>query len=626
MTRKTMRDAVIVELQETSELTDAEVDRAMDQAIHELSRFVPEEAVLEIIIDKTITGESFTSDHGVAVSLASSPIIFASERVTNSGATITYARTIDYTMDYLNGTITTLASGSMVDATSHLVNYTRDYRLINVSGLLTNPRRIIRVEGVSAGRLQSISTDVFGNFIELLTSSDGGSQAAPGDSQHLRIFYLAERELGPLDADSMSGLHQEYLEEMVIRGTSGFVMRMIARDNQSVLDLTILTNITDDSGNRLGQAVAQTNALDAANVALDGIGAILAAIRGSAGEPYDDALTALDKVATNLDIGSRAADDALLEVDTELATALTTLQAIRGTATEPFDEGIAALLLMNVQTVTNGSATAGKISDEIDGASDSIDAELDNIVSDLVAIRDETAQVLDHMETDAENANKYLADGDAFLNTINTGGPGVPANFVAFAQAKVAMATAFVANASQEVGAANVRLGATQMRVNLVNMRVQEVATRMSITSALAVEANAYNDLSLMLIKESETHIAMALAHTQEAARWQESAGIYIAEARGRIEAAQIIIAEAGTTIAQASGYVEESNARIAIDKITQDAMDANIRVIAVGLQLVDSQNRDADIRLGEFRNMIRDFAESHTQPSHIAARGQWKA
>jgi hypothetical protein len=82
--------------------------------------------------DSHITDESFTSAFDTPVSLANPNIVSGSEVVTSSDGLTTYVNGTDYTMDYVGGKITVLSTGSMVDATSYLIDY--NYMIANTIG------------------------------------------------------------------------------------------------------------------------------------------------------------------------------------------------------------------------------------------------------------------------------------------------------------------------------------------------------------------------------------------------------------------------------------------------------------------------------------------------------------
>jgi hypothetical protein len=76
------------------------------------------------ISNNTISDETFTSDHDVAVSLDNVGIIQYSETVADDAdETTKYTRDTDYTMGYSAGTITVDSTGSILDATTVYINY-----------------------------------------------------------------------------------------------------------------------------------------------------------------------------------------------------------------------------------------------------------------------------------------------------------------------------------------------------------------------------------------------------------------------------------------------------------------------------------------------------------------------
>jgi len=87
-----------------------------------IDQITPEEFARDVSTENT-TGEVFTSDHDVAVSLDNNAILQYSETVTSSDGTSTYARSTDYNISYVGGTITVLSTGSMADATSFKIDY-----------------------------------------------------------------------------------------------------------------------------------------------------------------------------------------------------------------------------------------------------------------------------------------------------------------------------------------------------------------------------------------------------------------------------------------------------------------------------------------------------------------------
>ena len=94
-------------------------DKSNDSII---SQVTPEEFERDVAAN-SVSNESFTSSFGVAVSLANIAILQYSEIVTTVAGTTTYIRDTDYTIDYVAGTITVLAAGSMANATAYYIDY-----------------------------------------------------------------------------------------------------------------------------------------------------------------------------------------------------------------------------------------------------------------------------------------------------------------------------------------------------------------------------------------------------------------------------------------------------------------------------------------------------------------------
>jgi len=73
-----------------------------------------------------VTDEAFTGHHGAWVSLANKRLRGGSVAVTSSPAGATYSEYSDYVVDYGNGRVMTLATGTMANNTAFLIDYTYD--------------------------------------------------------------------------------------------------------------------------------------------------------------------------------------------------------------------------------------------------------------------------------------------------------------------------------------------------------------------------------------------------------------------------------------------------------------------------------------------------------------------
>ena len=84
------------------------------------------DAIVEITDNNSsgnVTDENITASHDSAVALTNQGLVNGTVVVTNSGNTTEYILDTDYTIDYMNGTITALSSGSIADGESLLVDY-----------------------------------------------------------------------------------------------------------------------------------------------------------------------------------------------------------------------------------------------------------------------------------------------------------------------------------------------------------------------------------------------------------------------------------------------------------------------------------------------------------------------
>jgi hypothetical protein len=94
-------------------------DESNDQII---SQITPEEMQRQIS-ETLVSNEDVTVVSATSVALSNSSLQQYSETVTTVAGTTTYIRDVDYTMDYVAGTITMLAGGSMVTATQYHIDY-----------------------------------------------------------------------------------------------------------------------------------------------------------------------------------------------------------------------------------------------------------------------------------------------------------------------------------------------------------------------------------------------------------------------------------------------------------------------------------------------------------------------
>ncbi|RME75436.1 MAG: hypothetical protein D6784_07915 [Chloroflexi bacterium] len=109
----------------------------------------------------TVTDESFTSAHDSWVQLANRRLRPGSVTVTSNPAGTTYTEYADYVIDYANGKIMVLSTGSMADATGFLIDYTYDKVRAGENAAIQRGKGSLSYQTVElmADRLASLVTD-----------------------------------------------------------------------------------------------------------------------------------------------------------------------------------------------------------------------------------------------------------------------------------------------------------------------------------------------------------------------------------------------------------------------------------------------------------------------------------
>jgi len=174
-------------------LTADEAKEAVRKAIYDLSRHSPLQKVYEYTLDFDVEDEDFTAILGTAVSLAYKPITHGSEVIETTDGVTQYTRDTDYTMDYSNGTITALSTGSMTAIEYH-ASYTKSKIAVDLSAI-TDLMRVSYVEFPLGSVPQDINTfKVWGSLL-FIGGARKASQEQMGDTEHLVLYYEAEHNI-----------------------------------------------------------------------------------------------------------------------------------------------------------------------------------------------------------------------------------------------------------------------------------------------------------------------------------------------------------------------------------------------------------------------------------------------
>jgi len=175
------------------EITATEIERCIDRSVEDINRFYPDEAYYEYAVNYEISDESWTSAtaHGTYTNLANKPIKPLTETVTSADGATTYERDVDYTIDYINGRITTISTGDMLVETEYLISYTKSKITVNISSL-TGLIRVVDVELVnSTGNIpqKKVGFEIFGDILYIGSQGMKTSQQELSSSDRIIIYY-----------------------------------------------------------------------------------------------------------------------------------------------------------------------------------------------------------------------------------------------------------------------------------------------------------------------------------------------------------------------------------------------------------------------------------------------------
>jgi len=255
---------------------DAMVNQAIYDVVADISRLSPRELVhIEVLHNRTVTDESFTSNHDTWVTLANKPIDMTQTIVvTTSPAGTTYTEDTDYIIDYAQGRVQVLSTGSMADATAFLIDYEKSLLGIDVSSL-TDFIAVERIEVAKQGGRPYQSYASFWLWGDILWLQARDSTQSPlVENDHVRIWYQAEHT----KPGASAGSYPAYMDDIVVKGAVAYALfsKHRERNLQAVTDLATARTqlaIADDDQTIIDTAItAVTTALDAAATALAAAG------------------------------------------------------------------------------------------------------------------------------------------------------------------------------------------------------------------------------------------------------------------------------------------------------------------------------------------------------------------
>ena len=632
-----------------AQLTTTEAAKAIAKAAAAISRFYPLKSVAEKIISTTVTDEAFTTAaaDGTYKALANKAITPNSEVVTTTDGLTTYVKDTDYTMNYIEGSITTISGGAMVVLTAYEIDYTMDEFIVDITSLLTNPITILAVEDVRQGVPQGFfDLEWHDNYLTVRAKGQH-SQSILSDTQILRIWYHA-MHTGP--TTSVQGTWPRFLDEVMLVGAEAYALQILAQKQQQAA-------VTDNAS--VGTALAAADddvtaigtAITAVATALGAMGTELDKIDGGAGEPYNLALAALAKVTTHAGTAAAALDKVDVHIATDAEAALDKVATHAGTEADSLldllvsrtNVGVDAEITLNkarlakdtVGGVGDAGLSAGglffNVAAQLTGATDSAKEALDTITATLLGLATTAlALVGKELGTDTPstlNADAYLNVGDDLINSRNFGIDPANQNRL-YAETKVAMARTYAEKVAQTIALMQARnteaanwMGVAQTWIAEAQTRVGLISNALRILEAYVTEGRVIVDgagqrinMANAFIAEAQARIAMSTGFVQEATGRLGVCSAFIQEAQTQIAAGGLIINKAQVYNQQALGYAAQADRKLALWNAYLEqgkAYQAN----ASGRRETSNMFRvEATERLADFLGVLRDRAQTASQ------------
>ena len=352
MTVSEFRDAIRLHLKDSGTVwSEGELNRCIAHSVADVSRFIPRKQIYDFTLDLAeISNESITMSGVTVQSLANKPVKYDSETVTNTGGTVTYTRDTDYTMDYWNGTIVRLTTGSITTAQEVYVDYARSQVAIDISGLTD----LIRVQSVEyySGQVprKLVGYKIWGDWLIVQTASDSGSpgQGRMADEKHIVLFYDAQHT----SPGAAAGSTPLFLDEILVKGAQAYAWLIEAAQYEHAAAADFASARTEFGFTiavHSAVVTALNSARDAAAAATTTVGTISAtkalAAFDSAEAAFAEASAAINRILTGDDyhaLADAAFDSGNAEIDKIVADASTgdeLYDAENVEDTEPGSEG-----------------------------------------------------------------------------------------------------------------------------------------------------------------------------------------------------------------------------------------------------------------------------------------------
>lgn len=639
------------------------LDGGMARAIDDLDRLFPREVITDFTLTFAVSGEVWASGTiGSTVTLANKRIKSKSEVVKDAAGTVTYAQGTDYSIDYVEGTITTIVGGGIAGSTNHQVDYTILEVYLDISSL-TDMIRVFKVE-YPGGKIPTVfqSFYTWGDFL-VITSRDRETQQALSPGEHVWVYYHAKHTAPDKDTD---GTWMPHLNEVMLKGAEGYCqltkameLRHSSRTRQLAVAIALgelaaistqIDTALTDTRTQASSAVADMANIDTYIASMLATLASVTTFLSNAGSAISDAQTQAALVAAGIadaDIPLASASfklatiDALILATSALIAVARTAAADAGSPLGKAEEAL-GIVLPFIET------SADKLAD-VDAARAQTWARLNYGGASLSdsSIRLLSAKaVLDMLPIDVTDpvalvgdqltfAGSYLTTGLALINQVNIG-QEVSETFRRYADTQIAAARmrydeylTILGRADRHIAMASGHVAtASEWRANAEGY-LSEANTSLGEISALLGQISAYQ-------ANADGQVGAARAYLDESKTISEAAGVSVGNSGRAIEQAEGYNSVARTHlvassernklvnshVATASQFVNMAQAKIAEGVAMQSPIEAVLERVRQKIEVAKVYQGDADRRLQEmgYKQQEADrYAALSNQESELA-------
>lgn len=518
---------------------DNHIQRAIEAAIEDISRFVPNEKYAELVVSSSELTQTFSSTGITTLSeiqITNYPVRRPLS-ITNGGTT--YTEETDYNVDYINGIIT-FPTGSAIIALADGVTLTITYQKSRMIFPLSLKDLVsIKSVRVLSSNQEYGDTDDFNLVGNLLQWNKSGLAEIP-DGYRLSLAYYARHSTPTDDND---GSLPDYYSEIVIKGAEahlllGFALNLELGQRDNYNDLSSLDSDYTVFATYLGQAA------DSIELAIDQIANLITYFSSQQGNIEQDFLdidTRLGQVDALVTLALTPTSNAITFIDTEvvstdIASSITDHNSISTALTNAIAELTAAKGFIDTEVGTDLTDAKTALTTVLQGYLDLGDDFINEInVGESVALT--YAKYAEMAATKGENIANLVSGRLKLAETYVTIGD----EYYKHTQALYNMAQISIENAKLRLGVSDEYFKQSSAYIEMAKLRMQQVETflnqikaRIEIVNLYLQLGQRYLEVSAGYQKNAEIKLQGIQSSIQRASEVRQQ-GIFILELAQRI-------------------------------------------------------------------------------------------